>query len=172
MLLFIRNDGPLITIDMHDLIRWRNIRNTPECWCILSFCWSIVNNRLNAFKLANKNLYKQANDAKLIECSVASLAITFNLSRNDKLFPNRNVITNAWGIRIFNPYRPPPIRPESIAVTSSHNKDEVDPSPSPPPAFLSWGWGCLLCYHSLFQFFCILGVREHSRATALVVDKK
>ena len=61
-----------------------------------------------------------------MECSAASLAITFNLLRNDKLFPNRNVITTACGIRIFNPYFPPPIKPESIAATSSHNNNDDD----------------------------------------------
>ena len=61
-----------------------------------------------------------------MECSAASLAITFNLLRNDKLFPNRNVITTACGIRIFNPYFPPPIKPESIAATSSHNNNNDD----------------------------------------------
>ena len=115
------NGGPLSTIDMQYLMN-RRIITTPECTSSLL----LFNNRLNVFKLANKNLYKHANEAKLMECSAASLAITLNLLRNDKLFPNRNVITTACGIRIFKPYFPPPINPESMAATSSHNNDDDD----------------------------------------------
>jgi hypothetical protein len=116
------NGGPLSTIDMQYLMNRRIIITTPECTSSLL----LFNNRLNVFKLANRNLYKHANEAKLMECSAASLTITFNLLRNDKLFPNRNVITTACGIRIFNPYFPPPNNPESMAATSSHNSDDDD----------------------------------------------
>ena len=63
---------------------------------------------------------------RIIEENIQSIRISIKMFKEnitEASSSSHPLSPNEWGMRIFNPYNPPPIRPDMIAATSSHNDE-------------------------------------------------
>ena len=87
---------------------------------------------------------------------------------------------NAWGTRIFSPYRPPPIRPERMAAASFQSADLLAAFPgrmAPSRSMIARVGECsvyciyyyLLCPFMSFSFWRQRTIGKHPRLGPLVL---